>query len=463
MKFLLMLLLPLQLFAQPNKVLFKNVNVVDVKTGQIAAKQNVLISGNTIQKITAKAISSKNASVVDGTGKFLIPGLWDMHIHVFRNAVDKRKEYFFPMFIANGVTSVRDMWTKPKNMQYVNKWREQVSTGPGAVPRFATVGTLVDGLPPVWPSSDTVKTAEEARAIVHKIKNSGVDFVKVYGHLSREAYFAIAEECKKLNFPFAGHVPDSITITEAVSSGQKSIEHLFGVLSKWADLSSKEEKFKAVKRGEWTPALRLELLESFSEQKTLELAKLLKRNGTWLCPTIVEHATNMLTDNKQYIQDERLQYVSETEKKSWMDFYNAFKPENRSFLQFRFETGMKYVNIMYNNGVELLAGTDLGNPFIYAGSSLHDELAYLVKAGLTPLAALQTATLNPARYIGKEKEIGTVSIGKLADLILLDANPLTDITNTRKIHAVVVNGKLLQRKDLDRLLILARESVQQTN
>ena len=432
MKFLLMLLLPLQLFAQPNKVLFKNVNVVDVKTGQIAAKQNVLISGNTIQKITAKAISSKNASVVDGTGKFLIPGLWDMHIHVFRNAVDKRKEYFFPMFIANGVTSVRDMWTKPKNMQYVNKWREQVSTGPGAVPRFATVGTLVDGLPPVWPSSDTVKTAEEARAIVHKIKNSGVDFVKVYGHLSREAYFAIAEECKKLNFPFAGHVPDSITITEAVSSGQKSIEHLFGVLSKWADLSSKEEKFKAVKRGEWTPALRLELLESFSEQKTLELAKLLKRNGTWLCPTIVEHATNMLTDNKQYIQDERLQYVSETEKKSWMDFYNAFKPENRSFLQFRFETGMKYVNIMYNNGVELLAGTDLGNPFIYAGSSLHDELAYFVKAGLTPLAALQTATLNPAKYVGKEMEIGTVSVGKLADLILLDANPLLDITNTKK-------------------------------
>ena len=100
MKFLLMLLLPLQLFAQPNKVLFKNVNVVDVKTGQIAAKQNVLISGNTIQKITAKAISSKNASVVDGTGKFLIPGLWDMHIHVFRNAVDKRKEYFFPIELA---------------------------------------------------------------------------------------------------------------------------------------------------------------------------------------------------------------------------------------------------------------------------------------------------------------------------------------------------------------------------
>ena len=229
MKFLLLFLLPLQLFAQQNEVLFKNVNVVDVKTGQIAAKQNVLISGNTIQRITSKAISSKNASVVDGTGKFLIPGLWDMHIHVFRNAVDKRKEYYFPLFIANGVTSVRDMWTKPQNMQYINEWRKQVSSGTGLVPRFATVGSLVDGVPPVWPSSDTVKTVEEARAIVRKIKKSGVDFVKVYGRLSREAYFAIVDECKKINIPFAGHVPDSVTFTEAATSGQKSIEHLITI------------------------------------------------------------------------------------------------------------------------------------------------------------------------------------------------------------------------------------------
>ncbi len=461
MKFILLLLLPLQVLAQQHAILFRNVSVVDVQTGQVSANQNVLISGNTIQKISSKSITAKNVTLVDGTGKFLIPGLWDMHIHEFRNAVNKRKEYFFPLFIANGVTSVRDMWTKPQNMPYVNQWRKQVSTGAGLLPRFATVGTLVDGLPPVWPSSDTVKTAEEARAIVHRIKDSGVDFVKVYGHLSREAYFAIAEECKKINIPFAGHVPDSITITEAVNAQQKSIEHLFGIFSKWADLSSREEFFKSIKRGTWTPALRVELLQSFSEQKASELATLMKKNGTWLCPTIVESATNMLTDNEQYIRDERLQYVPESDKKSWMDFYHAFKPENRAFLRLRFETGMRYVNTMYKNGVGILAGTDLGNPFIYAGFSLHDELAHLVDAGLTPLAALQAATLNPAKYVGREKEIGTVAIGKLADLVLLDANPLTDITNTRKITAVVLNGKLLLRKDLDDLLASARESVAQ--
>ena len=197
-------------------------------------------------------------------------------------------------------------------------------------------------------------------------------------------------------------------------------------------MSAKEETFKNVKRGEWTPALRFELLESFSEQKTLELAKLYARNGTSLCPTIVVHATNMFTDDKKYIQDERLQYVSEEEKKGWMDFYNAFKPENRSINQLRFQTDMKYVNIMYKNGVSIMAGTDLGNPFIYAGFSLHDELEHLVKFGLTPLDALQTATINAAKYVGKEKEIGTVSVGKIADLILLDANPLLDIKKHKK-------------------------------
>jgi imidazolonepropionase-like amidohydrolase len=458
-----MLLLPLQLLAQQNAVIFKNVNVVNVETGRIDNNRNVLIKGNTIHKITPGAISPKQALVVDGTGKFLIPGLWDMHIHVFRNAVDKRKEYYFPLFIANGVTSVRDMWTKPQNMQYINEWRKQVSSETGLVPRFATVGSLVDGGPPVWPGSDTVKTAEEARAIVHKIKKSGVDFVKVYGHLSREAYFAIADECKKMNFPFAGHVPDSVTSTEAAISGQKSIEHLFLIFSKWKELSSKEENFRKVKRGEWTPALRLELLQSFSEQKGQELAKLFTRSGTLLCPTIVVHAANMFTDDKRYIQDERLQYISEAEKKGWMDFYNAFKPENRSINQLRFQTDMKYLNTMYKNGVGIMAGTDVGNPFIYAGFSLHDELDYLVKAGLTPLDALRTATINAAKYAGKEKEIGTVSTGKLADLVLLDANPLLDITNSKKINAVVLNGKLLQRKDLDHLLMVARENAKQTN
>jgi len=459
MKFLILLLLPLQIFAQRNDILFRNVNVIDVKSGRVAANQNVLIRGNIIRKISKRKIAPKAATVIDASGKFLIPGLCDMHVHTFRNAVDKRKEYYFPLFIANGVTGVRDMWTKTPNMKFINEWREGVNNGSLVAPRFLFVGTLVDGIPPVWPASDTIRTVDEARAMVHTIRDGGLDFVKVYGHLSREVYFAIADECKKTGFPFAGHVPDSVSLVEAVQSGQETIEHLFGILTKWADVSSNEEKFKSIKRGEWTPALRMELLQSFSEEKAAAIAALMKEKGTWLCPTISVDESYMLAGNKKLIEDERLQYATESERKSWTDLHNAYKPESRPFQQFRFQTGLRYVNLMYKNGVNILAGTDVGNAFLYPGFSLHDELIHLVNAGLPPLAALQAATINPARYTGKEKQFGTVSKGKLADLVLLDANPLVDISNTKKINAVVLNGRLFQRKELDGLLVEGKEAV----
>jgi imidazolonepropionase-like amidohydrolase len=160
----------------------------------------------------------------------------------------------------------------------------------------------------------------------------------------------------------------------------------------------------------------------------------------------------MLTDDKKYLEDDRLQYIPAEDIKKWTDWYNTYKPENSELFHLRFKTGMRFLNIMYKSGVPILAGTDLGNSFLFPGFSLHDELENFVNAGFTPLAALQTATINPAKYVGKEKVIGNVSKGKLADLVLLDANPLTDISNTRKINAVVANGQLLTRKDLDKLL-----------
>jgi imidazolonepropionase-like amidohydrolase len=463
MKFLFMLLLPLQLLAQQNSILFKNVNVVNVKTGHIATNQNVLISGNTIQKITSKGISPKNATVIDGAGKFLIPGLWDMHVHVFNNVSERPpNEYYHPLFIANGVTSVREMWTKPKNMHYVQRWRSQVATQSVATPRYVIVGTLVDGVPRIWPNSDTVTNAEEARAMVREVKAGGVDFFKVYGRLSREAYFAIAEECKKLNFPFAGHVPLGITLAEASNAGQKSEEHL-GFWEMFTELSAQEEKFKNIKPADLTPALRMELLQSVSDQKSSSLAAIFVKNRTALCPTIIQYRAAMIGDDDSIKKDSRLQYADSSDKRKWAEFAARFNSGNRSIRETRYKKGLDIIHLMHKGGVQLLAGTDLGNPFLYAGFSLHDELSLFVQAGLSPLAALQTATINPAKYAGKEKEIGTVTKGKLADLILLDANPLADINNVRAINAVVVNGKLLQRKDLDNLLILGRESANKLN
>ncbi|MEO6252791.1 MAG: amidohydrolase family protein [Ferruginibacter sp.] len=457
MKYLFLLLLPIQLFSQETSVLFKQVNVVDVQTGKLLVRQNVLVTGNRIDKITSKSIAPGNATVVNGTGKFLMPALWDMHVHVFNNVSQRPpNDYYFPGFIANGVCSVREMWTKPNSMPYVQRWRTELDSLPGTVPRFVRVGTLVDGLPKIWPNSDTVTNAEEARAMVRRVMAGGVDFFKVYGHLSRESYFAIADECKKLNFPFEGHVPVDITMAEASNAGQKSQEHT-GFWAMFTELSDKEEKFKKIKPADLTPTMRTELFESISEKKITALAATFVKNGTALCPTLVTYRANMLGNDKSIMEDERLQYAEPADKKDWAVFAGRFKPENRSMRETRYQKGLYIIRLLQQAGVLILAGTDLGNPFLYAGFSLHDELSVFVQAGLSPLAALQTATINPAKYVGKEKEIGTVSQGKLADLVLLDANPLTDIANTKKINAVVANGKLLTRKDLDVLLQLAKE------
>ena len=301
------------------------------------------------------------------------------------------------------------------------------------IPRYIEVGTLVDGVPPSWPNSDTVTNAEEGRAMVREVKAGGVDFFKVYGRLSREAYFAIAEECKKLNFPFAGHVPLGITLAEASNAGQKSQEHL-GFWEMFTELSAKEEKFKNIKPADLTPALRLELLQSLSEQKCSSLAEVFVKNRTALCPTIIQYRVAMIGDDDSIKKDSRLNYADSSDKRKWAEFAARFKPENRLLREVRYQKGLDIIRMMHSGGVQLLAGTDLGNPFLYAGFSLHDELALFVQAGLSPMSALQTATINPAKYAGKEKESGTVTQGKIADLVLLDANPLKDISNTKKIN-----------------------------
>jgi hypothetical protein len=458
MKYLFFLLFPFQLFAQKSTLLIRQVNIIDIQTGKVLTSQNVLISGNRIERITSEPIASKDATIINGSGKFLIPGMWDMHVHVFNNISDRApNEYYHPLFIANGVTSIREMWTKPKNMHYITRWRDSLKIQTSHLPRYISVGTLVDGVPRVWPNSDTVRNAEEAREMVRTVKKGNLDFFKVYSNLSRDAYFAIADECKKLNFPFAGHVPNGISMAEAASAGQKSQEHV-GYWAMFTELSDKEEKFKNIKPADFTPALRKELLESISEKKAAELAAVFVKNGTAFCPTLVQFRGATIADDKEVQEDERLQYVDSFDKNDWADIPGGYR-QPISFREMRYQKGLDVVRILHKYGVQILAGTDLGNPFVYAGFSLHDELSLLVKAGLSPLAALQTATINPATYVGKQNELGTVTQGKIADLIILDDNPLSNILNTKKINSVILNGQFLKREDLDKLLEKGKENI----
>lgn len=374
-----------------------------------------------------------------------------MHVHVFRNASQRPpNEYYFPLFIANGITGVRDMWTKLDKVAQVELWRKQFTERPGTVPRFGAVGTIVDGLPATWPNSDTVSTADEARRMVDTLKAGGVDFVKVYWNLSREAYFAIADQTKKQRIPFAGHVPISVSALEASDAGQRSIEHLDGIS---LACSTEEERLSKIKPSDLPPGkYQQQVFDTYDEQKCARLFSHFAKNSTWQVPTLsIFQRFNI--DPNTLANDERLKYIPMAEREEWKRFITRLEKRTlEQNAQRRLQVAFKLIGGMRRAGVEFMAGTDLGNEYLYPGFSLHDELVLLVQAGLTSMEALQAATQNPAKFLGRLDSLGTIEKGKIADLVMLDANPLEDISNTRRINAVVVNGRYLPKEALQRML-----------
>jgi imidazolonepropionase-like amidohydrolase len=394
-----------------------------------------------------------------------------MHVHVFNYGSDPSgqppKEYWFPLFIANGVTSVRLMWVRLPQVPQVQLWRKRSAEQQGSVPRIAAIGTVVNGPPPATAAgqsagvgpryADKVTTADEARRMVDQLKAGGVDFVKVYSLLSREAYFAIADEARKQRIPFAGHVPFAVSPLEASEAGQRSIEHLTEI---GLACSSQEQELRKVAPQDWGPKQVKQMLETYDEAKCARLFSRFKGNGTWQVPTLAlfQRSVSRILGESLLASDDRLKYIPPKHREQWSKVRpppESLSAEQKDDQLKQWQMRLNLVGGLHRADVGIMAGTDVGNPGLYPGFSLHDELVALVKAELTPMAALQAATLNPARFLGMEKDLGTVQKGKIADLVLLEANPLEDISNTRKINAVVVSGRLLDRKSLDGLLAQA--------
>ncbi len=453
---------------QLKPIVFTHVTIIDGSGAPAKPDMTVAITGNRITELGpgTDVRVPQGAQVVDATGKFMIPGLWDMHVHWFR--YDKA---FLQLFPINGVTGVRIMWGGPIHFG----WRKEIQEeGTLLGPRMAIAGNILDGPKPIWPGSMAISNEAEAREAVISTKQQGYDFVKVYSLLPRKAYFAIADEAKKQHIPFAGHVPYSVSVAEASDAGQKSIEHLTGILA--ACSSHEEEVRQTLIHANSTlpgqrrpnpslirPITRL-MLDTFSAAKANALFARLKQNQTWQCPTFTVLRSGAFMDDSSFRNDPRLKYMPAQLRASW-DPSNDFRFRTGTMEDFRlarsvYKKQIEIAGLMHKAGVEFIAGTDVLNPFCFPGFSLHDELAILVEAGLSPMEALQTATLNPARFLGIEKAIGTVAQGKIADLVLLDANPLDDIRNTTKINAVVVNGRLLDRTALDQRLTQVRALAQ---
>jgi len=415
-----------------------------------------------------KAHIPKKAQIVDGAGKFLIPGLWDMHVH---GASDARASWSHLLFVANGVVGVRDMSGPPD----AHAWRAAQVAKPSPSPTIYLGSPIVDGPNPVWPDSIVASNEAQGREVVDRQQQLGADFIKVYSRLPRDVYFAIADEANKRGLPFAGHVPESVTAAEASDAGQKSIEHLTRV----ADGCSKEEAaidaelqraealFRAadatmaqkMDSGKDILRLNMRVVTSFDEATARSLFALFVKNGTWQAPTLTLLRAQI--DDPLPEDDPRLKYLSKEVRAKWdAGYYRNFPPEPRAAMakltKAQFDESMRLVGLMYRAGVPILAGTDTMNPQCFPGFGIHDELALLVDAGLSPLAALQAATRNAAQFMGQLDRRGTIEAGKIADLVLLDEDPLADIHNTRSIRAVLLNGKLYPRAALDAMLSQAQ-------
>jgi imidazolonepropionase-like amidohydrolase len=400
----------------PNKIAIADVTIVDVETGSLYANQTVLIQDDLIIEISPanKAKIPKGTHIVNASGKYIIPGLWDMHTHL--EAAGKE---VLPVFLANGVTAVREMGANSFGL--IRSWRNEIESGLYPGPHILAAGPIIDGPFITNEFRVTVKNRAEARAAVDSLVALGVDFIKVHQQISRDAYFAVAQQARKHGIPFVGHKPNVVSIPEMVEAGQKSIEHIFGIPGSDAGVYP-----------------------------------LLKESDTYVTPTLT--IVDKIARHHELSQenDPRSKYLSPALKKSWKDQLDAWGEDVDKTVEMI--KGLRpemfnRVNALQEAGVMILAGTDLGVTNIYPGSSLHEELALLVEAGLSPLEALQTATINPAKFFKKEEMMGNVRKGKRADLVLLNANPLEDISNTKRIHMVIYKSKVYDQDKLSELLL----------
>lgn len=441
-------------FSPASSLVIENVSVIDGVNPAVQPNKTVLIIGNRIKAIGEKGKVSipAGAIVINGKGKFLIPGLWDSHVHL------NHGKMFLPLFVANGVTSVREMGGG--DLSEVKQLREQVAQGKILGPRIKMTGTLLESERWLKWATDLARKdnhtelletlskriglsdPEHARATVKKLAAQGVDLIKVRNTHSPETFLAVLSEAKKHGIPVSAHAPP-MNLISVSDAGLKSVEHVDTVSFARGDVDLKE------------------------------LAKTFARNGTWYVPTLVigikwrltpkEELQKILNDVDGKI-DERNLFVPRATLDKWKLDFESQKNEGTFDWAAQTRKGMSEFRTMHEAGVGVLAGTDFGAVLTYPGFSLHDELEALVKeGGLTPFEALQSATKNPPYFFNLQKEIGTIETGKLADLVLLTANPLENISNTRKIDSVILNGKYLSQENLEIATELAKEMIKEEN
>ncbi|MDX1393151.1 MAG: amidohydrolase family protein [Gemmatimonadota bacterium] len=428
-----------------------DVSIVDVETGEILPGSTVVIEGGRIVSVAEGADVPAAATTIDGSGRFLMPGLWDMHAHM---RADVAPTVLMPQFIASGVTGVREMASDCAGggvcLADMLEWRERIDAGELPGPRIIQLSSA-----PINPPFGGGAGENGMRTLVRRAHDRGADLIKVYYRLDPEALGWIVDEAEALGMYAGGHIPIRMTAAEVSEAGLRTLEHARDFLF---DCFPGSADFRATTTSQNPP---MDVMRSMVDDHQPEVCDAtfatFVRNGTWYVPTHVTRRMDAYANDPDFRDDPRRIYIPADAWDSWQADADGMvaldpSPEGRRIVRGFYEKGLELTGRAHDAGVNILLGTDAGDTYVFPGSGAHDELGELVKAGLTPAEALATGTINAARFAGLEDEHGTVAVGKRADLVLLEANPLEDIANTRGIAAVVLGGRVYDRVELDAML-----------
>ncbi|MDJ0646961.1 MAG: amidohydrolase family protein [Flavobacteriaceae bacterium] len=451
---------------QPNERFFKdalcieNITTIDAKNG-LLENQTVIIKDGKIHKVSSSKelrLSQKN-KVIDGSGKYLVPGLWDTHIHF--SYMEELAPSMFDLFLAYGITGVRDTGGQ---ITYVKKFKELSLANPTTTPRVMIAGPLLDGTPNVYDGSPGrpnlsagLGSLEAVTNEVNILDSLGVDFLKAYEMLTPQQFMKITQLAQEKGLKVTGHVPLSMDVISASNAGLNSMEHLrnleLSCASNAKELLENRKKLLALGKNDAGGILRSRIhstqrmpaIKNYDEDKAQEVLDVLAKNNTWQIPTLALYRSVRLKENFKYLPD--------SIRKAWEQGLENIQlrapaPDRANYADWM----SKMIGKIHQNKIEIMAGTDTPIGYLTPGLSLHEELSQLVQSGLSPLEAIKTATLNPAIYFELDSELGWIGESTWADLIVLDKNPLENISNTKEIHAVIKQGNYMNRDALDQML-----------
>lgn len=451
--------------------LIRNVAVIDVETGSIWQARDVVLRDGRIASVGPTEPSRSNESLItiDGTGKYLMPGLWDMHAHSLQVA----PQYMHPLFIANGVTGVRDMSGCMSEQDSFfsciedrNHWNEAIRNRSGLSPRYVLQSSFaINGgkeVPNGFPEFFKARNAEEVRRLVTFYRQAGADFLKTYNEISPVVYRALADESRKQEVMLAGHRPLRVSLEDMLAAGQRSVEHPRLFLQECypgaADIRALPDPTAA-----YNAELLWRLIDEHDRTRCSDLMDSMAGSDTWWTPTLQTLQMSALAGDEAFRTDSRLRYIPFLFKKlMWMPDADRFARQprdasGRELYTTHYQMALGHVGQAHSAGVKILLGTDAGDTYVFPGFGIHDELVELVRAGLSPAEALRSGTLDAAIFSGMEDDFGSIAIGKTGDLILLDANPLENVRHTQQIAGLFFNGQFFDRIALDELLRFAKQ------